>query len=86
LQRFNVQPGFFMTTLHPEALVAVAASLAVLMAGAGVVQQRTSNSGWVDTIWTFSPGLVGAGSALWPVKGALPNARQWGGDSPPPQA
>jgi hypothetical protein len=36
------------------------------MAGAWVVQQRTGNSGWVDTIWTFSLGLVGAGSALWP--------------------
>jgi steroid 5-alpha reductase family enzyme len=22
------------------------------------VQQRTGNSGWVDTIWTFSVGLV----------------------------
>ena len=47
------------------------------MAGAWVVQQRTGNSGWVDTIWTFSVGLVGAGSALWPVAGAAPNARQW---------
>ena len=42
-----------------------------------MVQQRTGNSGWVDTIWTFSLGLVGAGSALWPVAGASPNARQW---------
>ena len=47
------------------------------MAGAWVVQQRTGNSGWVDTIWTFSLGLVGVGSALWPVEGAPPNARQW---------
>jgi hypothetical protein len=37
------------------------------MAGAWVVQLRTGNSGWVDTIWTFSVGLVGAASALWPV-------------------
>ncbi|OQW53544.1 MAG: hypothetical protein A4S14_16055 [Proteobacteria bacterium SG_bin9] len=59
------------------ALVAIAASLAVLMAGAWVIQQRTGNSGWVDTIWTFSLGLVGAGSALWPIVGAAPNARQW---------
>ena len=42
-----------------------------------MVQQRTGNSGWVDTIWTFSVGLVGAGSAFWPVGGAAPNARQW---------
>ena len=46
-----------MTVLYLEALVAIAASLAVLMAGAWVVQQRTGNSGWVDTIWTFSLGL-----------------------------
>ncbi len=66
-----------MTALYLEALVAIAASLSVLMAGAWVVQQRTGNSGWVDTIWTFSLGLVGVGSALWPIEGAPPNARQW---------
>ena len=38
-----------MTALYLEALVAIAASLSVLMAGAWVVQQRTGNSGWVDT-------------------------------------
>lgn len=59
------------------ALIAIAVALAVLMAGAWVIQQRTGNSGWVDTIWTFSLGLVGAGSALWPIAGAAPNARQW---------
>lgn len=58
-------------------LVAIALSLAVLMALAWVVQQRTGNSGWVDTIWTFAVGLVGAGSALWPLAGEAPNARQW---------
>jgi steroid 5-alpha reductase family enzyme len=66
-----------MTVLYLEALAAIAVALSVLMAGAWVVQQRTGNSGWVDTIWTFSLGLVGAGSALWPVAGAAPNARQW---------
>jgi len=55
----------------------MALSLSVLMAGAWMVQQHTGNSGWVDTIWTFAVGLVGAGSALWPVAGAAPNARQW---------
>src|SRR5579871_769875 len=59
------------------ALVAIAASLSILMMGAWVVQQRTGNSGWVDTIWTFSVGLVGAGAALWLVAGEAPNARQW---------
>jgi steroid 5-alpha reductase family enzyme len=66
-----------MTVLYLQALAAIAVSLSILMAGAWLVQQRTGNSGWVDTIWTFSLGLVGAGSALWPVAGAPPNARQW---------
>jgi steroid 5-alpha reductase family enzyme len=60
-----------------EALAGIAVSLSVLMAIAWAVQQRTGNSGWVDTIWTFAVGLVGAGSALWPVGGAEPNPRQW---------
>jgi steroid 5-alpha reductase family enzyme len=60
-----------------EALAAIAVALSVLMAVAWLVQQRTGNSGWVDTIWTFSLGLVGAASALWPVGGAAPNVRQW---------
>ncbi|QWG15966.1 hypothetical protein KMZ29_23635 [Bradyrhizobium sediminis] len=40
------------------------------------MQQRTGNSGWVDTILTFALGLVGSGSALRPVAGP-PNPRQW---------
>src|SRR5579862_8638148 len=59
------------------ALAAIALSLSILMMGAWVVQQRTGNSGWVDTIWTFSVGLVGAGAALWPLAVELSNARQW---------
>lgn len=59
-------------------LAGIAAGLSALMALAWVVQQRTGNSGWVDTIWTFSLGLVGAVSALWPLSGGgAPNARQW---------
>src|SRR3954453_4470898 len=65
-----------MTALYLKALVAIAASLSVLMAGAWLVQQRTGNSGWVDTIWTFSLGLVGARAALWPVAGTSPSARR----------
>ncbi len=66
-----------MTMVYLWALLAIALSLCVLMALAFLVQQRTGNSGWVDTIWTFAVGLVGAGSALWPIAGAAPNARQW---------
>jgi len=66
-----------MTVLYLEALVAMALSLSALMAVAWIVQQRTGNSGWVDTIWTFSVGLVGAGGALWPLAGAAGGARTW---------
>ena len=66
-----------MTVVCLEALAAIAVSLSILMDFARVVQQRSGNSGWVDTIWTFSLGLVGVGSALWPVAGAPPNNRQW---------
>jgi steroid 5-alpha reductase family enzyme len=60
-----------------QALLAMALALSLLMAMAWVVQQRSGNSGWVDTIWTFSVGLVGAAGAIWPVEGAAPHARQW---------
>jgi steroid 5-alpha reductase family enzyme len=66
-----------MTVLYLEALAGIALALSILMAMAWAVQQRTGNSGWVDTIWSFAVGLVGAGSALWPVEGAAPNPRQW---------
>ena len=66
-----------MTVLYLEALIGIALSLSILMALAWVVQQRTGNSGWVDTIWTFAVGLVGAASALLPVAGAALDARQW---------
>jgi steroid 5-alpha reductase family enzyme len=63
-----------MIITYFEALAASAVSLSILMAaGAWLVQQRPGNSGWVDTIWTFSLGLVGAARALWPVSGAAPN-------------
>ena len=66
-----------MTGWYLGALAAIALSLSVLMAGAWMVQQRTGNSGWVDTIWTFSVGLIGAGAALWPMAGTPPTPRQW---------
>src|SRR5438445_605631 len=51
-----------MIALFLEGLIAIAVSLSVLMAIAWLVQQWTGNSGWVDTIWTFSLGLVGVAS------------------------
>ncbi|HWK96863.1 MAG TPA: DUF1295 domain-containing protein [Pseudolabrys sp.] len=50
------------------ALLSSAIALSVIMAGAWLVQQRTGNSGWVDTIWTFGLGAVGFVSALAPFE------------------
>ena len=59
------------------AIVAVAIALSILMAGAWLVQQRTGNSGWVDTIWTFGLGATGIAAALVPFGGADLSARQY---------
>jgi steroid 5-alpha reductase family enzyme len=48
-------------------LLAAAFALAVLMAAAWIAQRRTGQSGWVDTIWSFGVGLVGAALALAPI-------------------
>lgn len=66
-----------MTLFFLMALAGIAVSLSVLMAGAWIVQQRTGNSGWVDTIWTYSLGLVGAWSAMFPAPGHTVTSRQW---------
>ena len=47
-----------MTVLYLEALTAMAVLLSVRMAGTWMVPPRTGNAGWVDTIWTVSPGLA----------------------------
>ncbi len=49
--------------------------LSAVMAVAWVVQQRTGNSGWVDTVWTFGLGAIGVASALLPLDGSV-GARQ----------
>jgi steroid 5-alpha reductase family enzyme len=58
------------------ALIAIALMLAAFMAVAWIVQQRTGNSGWVDTIWTFAVGTVGAVTALVPLGSTPISARQ----------
>jgi steroid 5-alpha reductase family enzyme len=45
----------------------ISAALSAVMAGAWLVQQRTGNSGWVDTIWTFGLGAIGVAAALAPA-------------------
>jgi steroid 5-alpha reductase family enzyme len=47
------------------------AALSAIMAAAWRLQQRTGNSGWVDTIWSFGTGIVAVGVALVPVTGAV---------------
>ncbi len=42
-------------------------ALSAIMIGAWIVQQKSGNSGWVDTIWTFGLGLVGVIAALAPI-------------------
>jgi steroid 5-alpha reductase family enzyme len=59
------------------ALVLIALALSALLALAWVVQQRTGNSGWVDTLWTFAVGGVGAAAALAPAATTALPARQW---------
>lgn len=58
-------------------LVAVlqAILLSAIMSLAWTIQQRTGNSGWVDTVWTFGLGVVGIASALMPLASEL-SARQ----------
>jgi len=44
-----------------------AIALSLIMTGAWAVQRATGRSGWIDAIWSFGVGVVGAGAALWPI-------------------
>jgi steroid 5-alpha reductase family enzyme len=57
------------------ALIAMSIALSAIMVAAWLIQQRSGNSGWVDTIWTFGVGLTGAASALASIGGGW-QARQ----------
>lgn len=46
-----------------------AVALALIMTVAWAVQLRTGQSGWVDAIWSFAVGVVGAAAALAPIAG-----------------
>jgi len=46
-----------------------AVTLALIMTGAWAVQLRTGQSGWIDTIWSFAVGVVGAAAAVAPIAG-----------------
>ena len=49
------------------ALVSISVALSAFMSAAWVIQQKTGNSGWVDTVWTFGLGFTGAVAALTPM-------------------
>ena len=59
------------------ALAGIFVALSAIMAGAWLVQRRTGNSGWVDTIWTFGLGGTGLVAALVPVGGEGLSSRQY---------
>jgi steroid 5-alpha reductase family enzyme len=59
-------------------LLAISIALSLVMSVAWIVEQRSGNSGWIDTIWTFGLGLVGAASALVMLPSEqVVSARQW---------
>jgi steroid 5-alpha reductase family enzyme len=49
------------------ALIGIAIALSQVMSLAWAAEQRTGNSGWIDTVWTFGLGVVGVTSALIPL-------------------
>ncbi len=57
------------------ALATVALVMLVAMTGAWLVERRTGNSGWIDSIWTFGLGTAGVVGSLLPV-GAGPMSRR----------
>jgi steroid 5-alpha reductase family enzyme len=61
------------------ALVLIAAGLSLVMSLAWVIEQRTGNSGWIDTVWTFGLGIVGIASALLPFESSHDGSpqRRW---------
>lgn len=46
------------------AVFAIGMAMSIIMTLAWIVQQRTGNSGWVDTIWSLGVGLCGVMAAL----------------------
>ena len=60
-----------MTALQTAILVLVVAmAVSGAMAVAWVIQRRTGQSGWIDTIWSLSAGVAGFILALAPVQGS----------------
>jgi steroid 5-alpha reductase family enzyme len=62
-------------------LLMLAVVLVAIMTAAWGIALKTGQSGWVDTIWSLSVGVVGFLAALSPIDAAAwssgPTARQW---------
>lgn len=58
------------------AFIALSVCMSAVMALAWLVQHKTGNTGWIDTVWTFGLGLLGAGAALSPA-GFETSGRGW---------
>jgi steroid 5-alpha reductase family enzyme len=58
------------------ATVAISAALSSIMATAWYIQQKSSNSGWVDVTWSLGVGAVGFIAAVWPLGQDWPHWRQ----------
>ncbi len=54
-----------MTLVHfLIGIVAILLALSLVMTLAWLIEQRSGNAGWIDTVWTFGLGTVGIASAL----------------------
>jgi steroid 5-alpha reductase family enzyme len=64
------------TTLFLEGAALISLALSLAMAIAWLVWRATHNSGWIDTVWTFSLGAIGACSAIFLAREQL-TFRAW---------
>jgi len=58
-------------TIAP-AILPAALALSLLMAGAWLAQRLSGNAGWIDVVWSFAVGLVGAIMAVVPFDQVSP--------------
>ncbi|WP_341988610.1 DUF1295 domain-containing protein [Azorhizobium sp. AG788] len=55
---------------YPILILALALACALLMTAAWAIAESTGQSGWVDSIWSLTVGVVGVAAALVPVAGS----------------